>query len=364
MWRERLTRRFPALELLPPRSYVVGGAVRDLLMGRDPADVDIATIDPLAAARAVSHRVITLGNQEHLRAYRVVDGGHVYDFAELLDHDLDADLARRDFTVNAMAVDLEADSLVDPHGGQRDIEARVVRMVDETNFDDDPLRTIKAIRMAVKFDFTIDDDTLAAIRRRASRITDVAVERVTFELTVILSANRFREAVRLFRATSLDVPLFGRELHDAFHDDDVPPTAAFALLVGDPRAHAERWRWSDALLRDVLTVQRLLSSSGDLRVALYDAGEEVARAYVAALRALGLDANVELPDFTIKPLLSGAEIAALTALPPGKELGALKRALLEAQVRGEVRTAEEAETYVTREVSSRAMTRRDVTAPD
>src|SRR5690349_11037032 len=113
-WRDSLVHRFPALAHLPPRSYVVGGAIRDLLMGREPADADVACDDPLAAAHTVSNRVIRLGGEEHLRAYRVVLPEHVYDFAELLDHDIAPDLARRDFTVNAMAVDLQTGELLDP----------------------------------------------------------------------------------------------------------------------------------------------------------------------------------------------------------------------------------------------------------
>src|SRR5688572_16326563 len=104
-WREELIRRFPALAKVAD-CYVVGGAIRDLLLGRNPADADVACNDPLTAARRIRDRVIRLGDAEHLSAYRLVESGHVYDFAELLDHDIDADLARRDFTMNAMAVHL------------------------------------------------------------------------------------------------------------------------------------------------------------------------------------------------------------------------------------------------------------------
>src|SRR5687768_2970482 len=124
MWRDALTRHFPALAKVDSSSYVVGGAVRDLILGIDPLDIDIACLDPLEAAKTLSPRVITLGNEQHLRAYRVVLGEQVYDFTELLDHDVDADLARRDFTVNAMAVNLANDELLDPHHGRRDLEAR------------------------------------------------------------------------------------------------------------------------------------------------------------------------------------------------------------------------------------------------
>ena len=332
---ERLHRLFPDLRKVPLPAYVVGGAIRDLLLERDPADVDVASNEPLAAASALHHKVIRLGKEEHISAYRVVLGEHVYDFAELLDHDIDADLARRDFTINAMALDLETGKLLDPHSGRRDLDARVVRMVDASNFDDDPLRMLKSIRMAVTYDFTIDEATIAAIAPRASRIGEVAAERVSFELLRIFSANRFSISVELLRRTGLEIAL---GLTSSAGRDDLTLEMSFALLVRDPRAFGERWRWSESLIRDVTTLQNLMRDHD--RIALYDAGERLAR----MLPIAGLD----MPDFTIKPLLTGDEIASLRNIEPGRELGAIKRALLEAQIRGEVRTKEEAERFVTK----------------
>jgi tRNA nucleotidyltransferase/poly(A) polymerase len=341
-WRDELTRRFPKLSRLGSGMYVVGGAIRDLLLGREPADVDLACIDPLSAAKLIRDRVIRLGDAEELSAYRVVDGPHVYDFAALLDDDIGRDVARRDFTMNAMAIELATGTLLDPHGGQRDLAARVVRMVHASNFDDDPLRTLKGVRMAVKYGFTIEPETVIAIRTRATRITDVAAERVTYELSVIFSSNALRRALALLRETGLDAPL-GLPAREA-HADDVSLAGAYALLVDDPRAYAERWRWSAALLRDVLTLQRLVDAHD--RIALYDAGEEIARQLPSLLRALGGDGTIDFPDFSIRPLLTGEEIAALKKIAPGKELGAMKRMLLEAQIRGEVTTRPAAETFV------------------
>ena len=334
-WRDELTRRFPALAKLPPQSYVVGGAIRDLLLGRDPADVDVATLDPLAAAQAIRRKVIRLG-REHLSAYRVVDREHVYDFAELLDHDIDADLARRDFTVNAMAVDLADGALLDPHGGQRDVAARLVRMVRASNFDDDPLRTLKGVRMAVKYQLSMDEATLAAIRARAAKILDVAPERVTYELSVIFSSSAFTLAVHLLEQTGLRAAL---GLRTATGRDELSLAAALALLVEEPRSYAERWRWSETLLRDVLTLQRLMTKHD--RMALYDAGESLSR-QLAPL----VEEPLDVPDFSVRPLLTGDEIAAITGEAPGPRLGEKKRALVEAQVAGEVRSREEAEAFV------------------
>lgn len=340
--RDALIDLFPALTKLGKDGYIVGGAVRDLHLGRAPADADVACNDPLAAAKRISDRVIRLGDSKHLSAWRVVLGEHVYDFAEVLDHDIDADLRRRDFTVNAMAIELATGALLDPHGGRRDLETRTVRMVDATNFDDDPLRVLKGVRMAVKYGFTIDPATLHAMRERAPRIRDVVVERVTYELSVIFSSDAFRRAVALLDESNLASPL---DLHTAaFHADDVSLAGAYALLVREPREYAERWRWSESLLRDVLLLRELVDRHD--RIALFDAGESVARQLPAVLRALGRDDALDVPDFSTRAMLTGDEIASLAKIEPGKEVGRIKRALVEAQLRGEVRTRQEAEAFV------------------
>ncbi len=344
--RDDLIRLFPDLGALGADAWVVGGAVRDLLRGEAPGDVDVACLDPLACARLLGRKVIRLG-KDHLSAWRVVAGPHVFDFAEILDGDMDRDLARRDFTINAMAVSLRSGALLDPHRGRRDLEQRLVRMIDPANFDDDPLRLLKAVRMAVRLRFDIEPATKAAIRKRAESIAFVAAERVSYELSIIFSAGAFRTAVDLLHESGLDLPLFGHEIHGPeFHADGVPLAAAYALIVEDPRPYAERWRWSTPLLRETMAIQRLLRADGDLRVALHDAGKQTSIDFLAALRALGRDDRMPLPDFSMRPLLSGTEIAALTAIPAGPELGRIKRALLEAQILGQVQTREEAEAYV------------------
>lgn len=341
--RERLIELFPALTKLPEDSYVVGGAVRDLSIGKAPADVDVACHDPLACARLLGRKTIRLGKAEHLEAWRVVDGQHVYDFAAILDGNIDADLGRRDFTVNAMAVSLATGELLDPHGGRHDLEARVVRMVDPRNFDDDPLRMLKGVRLAVVHGFEIDPATIDATRSRAGRITEVATERVTYELSLIFSANALRKAIALLAESGLAEAL-GLQTPEV-HEDAVPLSASLALVIADPRVYGERWRWSESLIREVLTLQRLADHHD--RIALYDAGERIARELPPLLRALGRDDSLDWPDFSARPLLNGDEIAQIARIAPGPELGRRKRALLEAEVRGEVKTREEAIRLIT-----------------
>jgi len=343
-FRDDLLRLFPRLRDLPAHAYVVGGAVRDLILCAAPADVDVACLDPLTCARALRRKVIRLGREEHLSAYRVVDGPHIYDFAALLDGSIDADLARRDFTVNAMAVDLESGQLLDPHDGRGDLERRLVRMIAPSNFDDDPLRMLKAVRMAVRFDFAVDDATLDAVRTRAGRIAKVSVERVAYELTVIFSANAFRRAVVLLRETGLDGSLFGRQITTDFHADDVSLAAALALLVDDAHVFVKRWRFSDALMREIQTLQHLRDARSLLD--LYDAGEPIARQLPPMLRALGRDDRIAFPDFTTRPLLTGDQIASIAGIEPGPRVGVLKRALLEAELEGRITSSEEAEQFI------------------
>ena len=264
----------------------------------------------------------------------MVEGDVIYDFSPL------SPLSRRDFTINAIAVDLATGELRDPHGGAHDIGLRIVRMIDPNNFDDDPLRLLRAVRFAVTLDFTIDVATVEAIRARAAAIVTVARERIEYELSVIFSAGKFRRALRFLRETALDVPLFGRELNAAqFHADALTLAAAYVILRGP-------------VSREINTLQQLVEHHD--RMALYDAGEEIAAQLPALLRALGRDDRLDMPDFSIRALLTGDEIAELTGVERGPQLGALKRALLEAQIRGEVRHRDAAVTFVRESVRKHA----------
>jgi hypothetical protein len=119
---------------------------------------------------------------------------------------------------------------------------------------------------------------------------------------------------------------------------------SYALLLPDARGFARRWKWSGALLREVLTLQGLMRDASV--IALYDAGEPIARQLPALLQTIGRE-PVAIPEiFNTRSLLDGNEIAALAGIEEGPRLGAIKRALLEAQLRGEVRTREEAEQFV------------------
>jgi poly(A) polymerase len=184
------------------RAWLVGGAVRDRLLGRPTDDLDVAIDgDPARAAKAL--RQATHGAafplSETFGGWRVVGPGHAWhvDLLPLLGGDLATDLAARDFTFNAMAEPLAGGELVDPHGGEADLEARVLRVVGPRALEADPLRTIRAVRLAAELGCTIEPGTMDAVRAYASELARVAPERVFAELKRVVGAQDPVAAVRL-----------------------------------------------------------------------------------------------------------------------------------------------------------------------
>ena len=190
-------------EVLGGRSaWIVGGAVRDRLLGRATTDLDLTLPeDPKAAARALAGA--TGGAAFRLSgafgAWRVVGPDHAWhvDLVVLRDGEIGADLAARDFTVNAMAEPLDGGDLLDPHGGRTDLAARRLRMVAPDALAEDPLRTLRAVRLAVDLDLTIEPGTAAAICRAAPGLQGVAAERVFAELKQVIRSPAVRTGLQL-----------------------------------------------------------------------------------------------------------------------------------------------------------------------
>ncbi|HOT93001.1 MAG TPA: HD domain-containing protein [Anaerolineae bacterium] len=181
--------------LLPAEGvWLVGGPVRDLLLGRELHDWDFAVVqDGRKLARAVADAF-------HAAYYPlddVRDTGRVVvtapnthrpitlDFATLRGATLEEDLQRRDFTINAMALTLQG-VLCDPNGGQADLDAGLIRMTGPSSFTDDPVRLLRAVRLANSLGFRLETHTEQAIRTQAASITTVAPERIHTELLQML----------------------------------------------------------------------------------------------------------------------------------------------------------------------------------
>jgi len=170
--------------------FVVGGSVRDLLDGRTPYDYDLVVHRDYGdfagrlAAKTGGH-IVELGRQKQ-KMLRVVTPDRFFDIMPVNGNSLDNDLRLRDFTINAMALDLSSGRLIDPLAGQKDLAAKKVRMASREVFRRDPVRLIRAYRMAAVFGFNIDHKTQAAIAADAHLIGKAAGERIRDELYKIL----------------------------------------------------------------------------------------------------------------------------------------------------------------------------------
>lgn len=167
-------------------AYLVGGYLRDLLSGEISPDRDIAIkCDNLAKltkkiADELNGSFVELDPVNEI--YRVVFGEDYIDFAKLLNNNLDDDIKRRDFTINAIMYDINNEKFVDITGGKKDFEEKIIRTYKISNLSDDPLRTLRAIRFQAKFGFRIDDEIVNFIKENNSLILNVAPERVHQEL--------------------------------------------------------------------------------------------------------------------------------------------------------------------------------------
>ncbi len=305
-------------------AWLVGGAVRDRLLGRATTDFDVALKgDPRSHARALARdsggHVFQLSDE--FGAWRVVARDHSWqvDLLPLIGAGIEEDLGNRDVTVNAMAEPLDGGELVDPFGGMADLHERRLRMVSEEAFTRDPLRTMRLARLACELEFSIETSTAAAAGAAAAELSRVAVERVFAELRLIIASDRAVAGLELMDALGVTavvlpelVELQGVE-QSHFHHLDVHEhtravlatvievvenpepvfgehAAALRALLGQPLANelsrGQALRFG-ALLHDVAKPQtRGVTPQGRVTFIGHDAaGADVAAATLHRLRA-------------------------------------------------------------------------------
>ncbi len=247
-----MERLLPALEGLPP-AYLVGGAVRDLLRGAGPKDVDIAVEgDARSVGRAVAERLGSDAREyERFGTATVETPDATYNLAttrqETYDHpgalprvelaSLDEDLRRRDFGINAMAIALTGDDLghlYDPVGGLSDMESGAIRVLHERSFLDDPTRLLRAVRYATRLGFTLDPETerLAREAVAADALSTVSGARIRDELMDLLREVDAPSGIERMREL---------EIHSALHPDlDPDPELVASAALGATAIGADR----------------------------------------------------------------------------------------------------------------------------
>lgn len=197
-------------------AYVVGGTVRDLLIGRSSNDLDLAVEGAAAPfanrlSKALGGRLVTL--DDATKVYRIIlPAGHgpwkQIDVAQVQGKDIHQDLLRRDFTINAMAWSLDGGALLDPRGGLGDLKSKILRADRPEVFRDDPLRLLRAFRQAAQLGFSIDAATLRHIRKFRKLATKPAGERIRQELLSLLIAPDFSHWLQPMDQSGLLTTLF------------------------------------------------------------------------------------------------------------------------------------------------------------
>ncbi len=202
------------------QAYFAGGCVRDLLLGFEPKDFDIATDArpedvrrlfrrrvEVGAAFGVVRVLLEDGREYEVATFRTEDG---YEDGRRPDHveystSADEDVQRRDFTINALLMDPKTEGIIDKVQGRKDLEAGLVRAVGDAHrrFREDRLRMLRAVRFSARFGFVIEDDTWAAMKAHASELRVVSRERVVAELHGIWRSSRPGRGLMLLRESGL-----------------------------------------------------------------------------------------------------------------------------------------------------------------
>src|ERR1700727_2954762 len=280
--------RLPASDRLRPRAmadalhatrtaladrpaWVVGGAIRDRLLGRETNDLDVVVDgDPREAARAIARaagRAACFALSEEFGAWRVSarDSSWQVDVEPLRGGSLDADLALRDFTVNAIAEPLAGGDPIDPTGGFADLAAKRLRMVAASAFAEDPLRVLRLVRVAVELGLDPEPETLHQAREHAGALTRCSPERVFVELRRTIGA---REVLR------------GLELLDQLGATAVvlPELDALRGIEQNRFHHADVYDHTIEVLARTIALERF-ASGGEDAIGGADGGAEAGGAY-------------------------------------------------------------------------------------
>ena len=366
------------------RIWLVGGAARDLLLGHPVVELDVAAAgDTEALARAMEEAGLgrsVLLSAEAPRVFRIA-GRRQIDLAEVAGGSIRDDLGRRDFTVNAIALELPGLVWLDPFGGVPDLARGRLRMLSERNLSEDPIRVLRAARLIATHGLRPDGETSRACRRQAASLPRAAPERVRAEVVRLLEAREVAPALRWARGAGVLAPALGIEAgaaqrlaHGLWTLDSAPirrssperrrrlrlawicarlrlsPRAAarwlaarrfsreeagnaaalleLVLLARAAKSSMEQWKWvrkSGGRWKDVLSLLLLLHP------------RERARARRLGRRAAG---------GRRRPLIRGADLLLWLGIAPGPAVGALLEEVEIEVLRGAVRSRREARAWL------------------
>ncbi len=393
-----------SLERLPAETCVVGGAVRDALLGRTRGVIDIDLVVPVNAvelARDISRDYqagFVMLDAERSIARLVFDGMTV-DFAQQMGGSLTADLHRRDYRMNAIAYHLIEQRLIDPLDGRGDLQAKLVRMVSAQNLADDPLRLLRGYRQAAQLGFEIESETARTIQSLAPRLNTVAAERIMTELRYLLAvshhdirvviaavdllqvwlpgiqretlASELQALTAALRLIESQVPQLWQELNIPLRPTLPTTIADITLLYGllGSLPSKEILTNLTASVAEIMAINILQQSASILWPAsvvdvfrLFQITGKYFPGFVVLNLAAGrtlttlkplIDRYFDLQDPLSHPVIivNGKELMSALNLPPSPAIGQLLAEIQLGQIRGEIVTKQEAISYARSKVA-------------
>lgn len=375
-------------------AYFVGGSVRDVLLGRSIHDVDIATSSYPEETKSIFHRTVDIGIEHG--TVLVLENQSEYEVTTFRTEDvyvdfrrpssvnfvrsLEEDLKRRDFTVNAFALD-ETGQIIDLFNGLEDLENRVLRAVGkaEERFGEDALRIMRGLRFAATLDFSIEKTTFDAMTQQAPLLEKISVERSFVELDKLLRAPYWRKGVEALIASKAyhylpdlvkqDVAL--SEMLKSLASDFLftsSEQAWAALLIychhAHPKSFLKKWKTSNDFQKNVISIleiyQKRLNQAVD-KATLYRYGKDLVLLAEKLREGAGLSVDFRIIEERDKELaihdkheivVNGASLMRDFGLKPGPELGKILKSIEMAIVDGHLCNTKEAiDAFVREELS-------------
>ncbi|ASG29921.1 HDIG domain-containing protein [Fusobacterium animalis] len=198
------------------KGYIVGGAIRDILLGLKPKDVDFTTNLPYETLKKIFSEYTPKETGKSFGVLRIRINNIDYEIAKFRKDiygkekkvsfvdDIRNDLARRDFTINAMAYN-EIDGIIDLYGGQKDIENKIINFVGnvEERIIEDPLRVLRAFRFMSRLNFSLSENTIEAIKNQKSLLKNIPEERINMEFSKLLLGDNIKNTLTLMKDTGV-----------------------------------------------------------------------------------------------------------------------------------------------------------------
>ncbi|CAK1232489.1 CCA tRNA nucleotidyltransferase [Fructobacillus cardui] len=374
------------------QAYFVGGCVRDIILGKPIHDVDIASSAYPEEIKKIFKKTVDTGIQHG--TVMVLDHGEGYEITTFRTEStytdfrrpdqvafvrsLSEDLKRRDFTINAFALD-EDGQVIDYFDGLTDLANRQIRAVGlaKERFTEDALRMMRALRFAAQLDFQIEDQTLAALVELGPNLAKIAVERIRVEFEKMLQGLAAGSALKILVEAGLLPYLPGetglmteadvlRVANQLERKQPQSEQVVWALYLGQQgfdgptlQSQLRQWKLSKEVMQTVLAVGPLLANVNQIdRWAIYEHNAYV-RTLLETLTIMGVDQSVteriqktydSLPIYSMKGLaLSGGDLIAAGLAQPGPDLGVVLKKMEQAVVLGQVDNTKEALTTLVEE---------------